>query len=125
MFGFIFQRNSPNTLGNRWLSVIKFDPHSISVHPYKVMRELRSFGIETRPSWKPMHLQPLCRDFEFIPHSNTQVVSSDIFFTGLSASHSESVSGSRSLLIKELFAPFSNSLLTRYGSKSLYLPIGA
>ena len=57
--------------------------------------------------------------------SGISFVSSDIFFTGLSASHSESVSGSRSLLIKELFAPFSNSLLTRYGSKSLYLPIGA
>ena len=38
---------------------------------------------------------------------------------GFSANQEESVSGSRSLLIKELFAPFSRSLLTRYGSKSL------
>jgi dTDP-4-amino-4,6-dideoxygalactose transaminase/CBS domain-containing protein len=81
--GIDFQQNSPNTVGNRWLSVIKFDPKLIDVHPYRVMRKLRTFGIETRPSWKPMHLQPLCRDFEFIPYSDTQVVSSDLFFTGL------------------------------------------
>ncbi len=81
--GFTFQQNSRNSKGNRWLTVIKFNPSLINVHPYRVLRELRSFGIETRPSWKPMHLQPLCSDFEFIPHDKTNVVSSTLFFTGL------------------------------------------
>ena len=44
---------------------------------------------------------------------------------GPEANHEESVSGSNNLLIKELLAPFSRSLLTRYGNRSLYLPIGA
>ena len=61
----------------------KFDPKIINVHPYRVLKELRSFGIETRPSWKPMHLQPLCSEFDFIPHDETHVVSSNLFFTGL------------------------------------------
>ena len=38
---------------------------------------------------------------------------------GFSANHSELVSGSSSLFMNELFAPFSSNLLTKYGNKSL------
>jgi hypothetical protein len=48
-----------------------------------------------------------------------------ILSCGPEASHEGSVCGSSNLLINELLAPFSRSLLTRYGSRSLYLPIGA
>ena len=44
------------------------------------MRKLKNLGIETRPAWKPMHMQPLCNSFEFVPHSSKEVISSDLFF---------------------------------------------
>lgn len=68
---------------NRWLSVITFDPARIDRHPYAVMRGLRLRNIETRPVWKPMHLQPLFRGADYYPHSERESVSDRLFLTGL------------------------------------------
>lgn len=81
--GVDFQNEVENSRGNRWLSVITLDPRIIDIHPFQMMRELRKRGIETRPGWKPMHMQPLCENFEFEPHSATDVVSSRIFLQSL------------------------------------------
>ena len=59
------------------------DPNQIDLHPYQLMRALQARGIEARPSWKPMHMQPLCRQFDFVPHSEQEVVSSCLFLTAL------------------------------------------
>lgn len=79
IFGLSFQKDSPNSRGNRWLTSIEFDPDRIAIHPYQVMRRLRQLGIETRPGWKPLHMQPLCHGYDFVPHSETEVVSSAHF----------------------------------------------
>lgn len=68
---------------NRWLSVITFDPDQIAETPYTIMRRLRESNIEARPVWKPMHLQPLFRNAEYEPHSDTRSVSDELFLTGL------------------------------------------
>ena len=44
--------------GNRWLTTLTFDRSD----PFAVMRRLEAENIESRPLWKPMHLQPLFRD---------------------------------------------------------------
>jgi len=41
--------------GNRWLTTLTFD----KTDPYKIMAALEAEDIESRPLWKPMHLQPL------------------------------------------------------------------
>ena len=41
--------------GNRWLTTLTFD----KTDPYKIMAVLEAEDIESRPLWKPMHLQPL------------------------------------------------------------------
>jgi len=41
--------------GNRWLTTILFR----DIDPYRVIDELNSSNIESRPLWKPMHLQPI------------------------------------------------------------------
>lgn len=81
--GVSFQTDSPNSQGNRWLTSIELDPNAIELHPYQIMRSLRAAGIETRPGWKPMHMQPLCMGLDFAPHSKTDVVSSTHFFKAL------------------------------------------
>ncbi|MEO1923728.1 MAG: DegT/DnrJ/EryC1/StrS family aminotransferase, partial [Nautiliaceae bacterium] len=44
--------------GNRWLSTCLF----YDKDPLKVMEVLYNHKIESRPLWKPMHMQPLFRN---------------------------------------------------------------
>ncbi len=78
-----FQEEAPASRGNRWLSVATFDPDRVGLHPFSIMRELRQSGIETRPGWKPMHMQPLCANYEFVTHNGESPVSSRLFFQSL------------------------------------------
>jgi dTDP-4-amino-4,6-dideoxygalactose transaminase len=81
--GIGFQEELSGAIGNRWLTVVSFDPDYTELHPYQIMRELRQSGIETRPAWKPMHMQPLCSAFEFVPHNDDDPVSPGLFFRSL------------------------------------------
>lgn len=81
--GLSFQGEPAGSSGNRWLTVISLDPDLISRHPYQLLRELRTQGIESRPAWKPMHMQPICEGCTFEPHSETEVVSSRLFLQSL------------------------------------------
>lgn len=49
---------------NCWLTSIIVDPHVAPVTAKKIQAELESANIESRPLWKPMHLQPV---FETMP----------------------------------------------------------
>jgi len=44
--------------GNRWLCTLSFK----NIDPYKIIKALELENIESRPLWKPMHLQPLFKD---------------------------------------------------------------
>jgi len=81
--GLSFQDEPKSSRGNRWLSVISLDPDQIARHPYQLLRELRHEGIESRPAWKPMHMQPICAGCVFEPHSATEIVSSRLFLQSL------------------------------------------
>ena len=50
-----FMPEYPSSKGNRWLSTGIF----YEKNPSKVMKTLSKHSIESRPLWKPMHLQPL------------------------------------------------------------------
>ncbi len=72
---------------NNWLSCVTIDP-ACGVSPYDVMDALKEENIETRPIWKPMHMQPVFEGCDFItdPESGTYPegsVSSHIFAHGL------------------------------------------
>lgn len=81
--GVYFQQDVPASEGSRWLTVIGLDPDRIAIHPYVLMRYLKDKGIETRPGWKPMHLQPLCRGMDYVTHSRTEAISARLFFQTL------------------------------------------
>ena len=53
------------TRPNRWLSVALLDPEW-SVKPTDIIRVLGEANIESRHVWKPMHLQPVFRDCDFV-----------------------------------------------------------
>ena len=47
-----------NTRGNRWLTALVFEKSDFNV----VMKALEGINVESRPLWKPMHMQPLFKD---------------------------------------------------------------
>lgn len=47
---------------NRWLSVALFQPRAGAPDREAVRRALDAAGIESRPVWKPLHLQPVFRE---------------------------------------------------------------
>lgn len=70
-----------NTVPNFWLSCILLDK-DIKITPCEIMEKLNEHNIETRPLWKPMHMQPVFKDNDFIT-ANGQAVNEDLFSRGL------------------------------------------
>ena len=65
---------------NRWLTTIVIDPSlSGGVNRETVRLSLAEINIESRPLWKPMHLQPVFRSFPFYGNG----VASSLFEQGL------------------------------------------
>jgi dTDP-4-amino-4,6-dideoxygalactose transaminase len=76
--GLHFQQESDESFSNRWLTCIVLDK-SISKSPDVVRLALQKHEIESRPLWKPMHLQPV---FAGAPYYG-QGISDDLFDHGL------------------------------------------
>ena len=73
---------NPDGEANNWLSCMTIDPSS-PVTPIGVMDALAEYNIETRPIWKPMHLQPEFADRAFIQTEEGISISEDVFNRGL------------------------------------------
>lgn len=68
---------------NYWLSCMTLKEGSI-VKPLDIILALDEMNIESRPIWKPMHLQPYYREFDFFSHNDEKVsVGEDIFNRGV------------------------------------------
>jgi pyridoxal phosphate-dependent aminotransferase EpsN len=63
----------------RWLTTLTIDPQLFGVDREVVREALDAAGIEARPVWKPMHLQPLFAGCEVIGGA----VAADLFARGL------------------------------------------
>lgn len=59
---------------NYWLSVITIDDSS-EVKPIDVILALEEENIESRPVWKPIHLQPYYEEFRFFKHDEKDDIS--------------------------------------------------
>ena len=53
-----FMPELPNSRGNRWLTALTFRDKD----PMKIVHALNKISVESRPLWKPMHLQPLFKE---------------------------------------------------------------
>lgn len=81
--GITFQGELEGSVGNRWLTVMALDPDRVHLHVYQLMRALRGSGVETRPAWKPMHMQPLLAGARFVPHDGVNPVTPGLFLRSL------------------------------------------
>ena len=71
-----------NSKPNFWLSAIILDKDS-KVTPLQIIEALEKENIESRPIWKPMQLQPVFADRDFITLNENGSVSEDIFSRGV------------------------------------------
>lgn len=68
-----------DTLPNHWLSVITLEKNC-KTNFMDIINLLAEYNIESRPSWKPMHMQPVFKDCDFITQiKNGQPVCEDLF----------------------------------------------
>ena len=63
----------------RWLSCLTFDPNVGGIDREQVRLKLLAHQIETRPVWKPMHLQPVFSNCECANNG----IAEDLFHKGL------------------------------------------
>lgn len=88
---------------NHWLSAIVIDPKLTSGKTREDLRlAMEAANIESRPLWKPMHLQPV---FESFPYYGTDVASK-LFDTGLCLPSGSNMTENERERIKEVFDVF-------------------
>lgn len=74
---------SDNGKSNYWLSVVTINEQS-KVKPLDIILNLEKENIEARPVWKPMHMQPVFKQYDFFNHNDGgRSISEEIFDTGI------------------------------------------
>lgn len=73
---------NPDADANCWLSCITL-AEGCKVTPDHIMDALEVENIESRPIWKPMHLQPVFEGYDFVTTCESGSVAEDIFKRGL------------------------------------------
>jgi dTDP-4-amino-4,6-dideoxygalactose transaminase len=64
--GIEFQAELPHSVSNRWLTCITVDPEtSGGIDKDQLLNAFRDENIDSRPVFKPMHLQPIYRKYPF------------------------------------------------------------
>jgi dTDP-4-amino-4,6-dideoxygalactose transaminase len=77
--GIKFQPELPNTVSNRWLTTLTIDPDTAGTDRETIRKAFLSENIDSRPLWKPMHMQPV---FKSEP-AYTNGISENLFENGL------------------------------------------
>lgn len=67
---------------NYWLSVATIKENS-NVKPLDIILALENENIESRPVWKPMHLQPFFKKYKFFSSLEDSSVSENLFNKGV------------------------------------------
>jgi dTDP-4-amino-4,6-dideoxygalactose transaminase len=70
------------SVSTHWLSTCTIDPRAVGMSSRTLLAALAGEMIETRPLWKPMHLQPVFAGARYFEHGN-ESVSDGLYETGL------------------------------------------
>lgn len=75
----VFSEPDDHFQSNNWLTCITLDPKKVAFTSEDIQKHLEAENIESRPLWKPLHLQPI---FEMYPYYGNRV-SEELFKIGL------------------------------------------
>jgi pyridoxal phosphate-dependent aminotransferase EpsN len=85
--GLEFMPEAPWGVHSRWLTTLTIDPSDFGADRETIRLALEDENIEARPVWKPMHRQPIFKDFERLGGA----VAEDLFERGLCLPSSSSI----------------------------------
>ena len=80
--GLKFMPEASYGISNRWLTTLTINENVARFNKDEVIKKLEKENIESRPVWKPMHLQPLYKEFEYFI-SDKGDISQMLFNNGL------------------------------------------
>ena len=80
--GIRFMKEADYGKSNRWLTTLTINKEVSSFNRDQVIEALDRENIESRPVWKPMHMQPFYKDCQYTKLDNIDV-SAQLFENGL------------------------------------------
>ena len=80
--GFTFMQEADYGKSNRWLTTLTLDQKVAGISRTQIIDALEKENIESRPVWKPMHMQPLYEKAEYVFNGAVDV-SKKLFANGL------------------------------------------
>jgi dTDP-4-amino-4,6-dideoxygalactose transaminase len=101
--GFSFSYEPAGYYSNRWLTTILIDPVKSlnNINREDIRRSLAEEGVETRPLWKPMHLQPVFEGCLYYGEDNSR----ELFAKGLCLPSGSNLSlNDKELVIQQIAA---------------------
>jgi pyridoxal phosphate-dependent aminotransferase EpsN len=81
--GFNFMPEAAYGRSNRWLTALTINTQKLGVTHLDIIAGLATDNIESRPVWKPLHLQPLYNECDYYEHQPGFSVSDQLFQSGL------------------------------------------
>jgi dTDP-4-amino-4,6-dideoxygalactose transaminase len=97
--GIQMQPEAPWGDSTRWLTCLTVDPKRAGTNREKIRKALEKVNIESRPIWKPMHLQPIFRQAEY----HGRGVSDRLFRNGLCLPSGSDMSNMNRKRVTEVF----------------------
>jgi dTDP-4-amino-4,6-dideoxygalactose transaminase len=101
----VLKEPNPDYFSNHWLTAIVIDEAKVGKNREDLRLAFEVANIESRPLWKPMHLQPV---FEKYPYYGKQVAE-QLFNDGLCLPSGSNLSEKEKVRIKESLLKFFNS----------------
>ncbi|CAN2039101.1 putative pyridoxal phosphate-dependent aminotransferase EpsN [Candidatus Magnetomoraceae bacterium gMMP-15] len=81
--GFKFMPELACGYSNRWLTTLTIDSKLCGITANQIIDALEEENIESRPVWKPLHLQPLFEGCKYYPHKTGESISDVLFEKGI------------------------------------------
>lgn len=75
--GISFMPQKEEERNNCWLSVIELD-NKCKVKPMDIMMALEEDDVESRPVWKPLHLQPVFKNCDFVSEREELAITDEV-----------------------------------------------
>lgn len=98
----VFTESSDDFFSNHWLSCITVDKTKAGFSATEIREALSSDNIESRPLWKPMHLQPIFADSPYYG----EAISETLFKTGICLPSGSNLTDNERLRIMAILRKF-------------------
>lgn len=98
----VFTEASPDFYSNHWLTSITLNKNITAKTTYDLMSAFAEKNIETRPLWKPMHLQPVFKDCPYYGEN----VAEELFNQGLCLPSGSNLTNDDKKRIKDVISNF-------------------